>query len=513
MEIDFAQLDSSAAGSDLLRARICIVGAGIAGLTLAHKLVALGHDVLILEAGGRAPEAFDPVQQGGYPHPGTSEPRPCALGGTSLTWGGQLLPFPRGDSSWPVSASHLAQFTAEAEHLLAVDQLPYSGAEFFQRIHKPVPLLVNQLPGIEASLSKFTPFSHRNLAHTIGRQLRAHRKARVVVNSPVVELVSSPTQNQIKAVLVRTPSGRTHCIEVAQVILAAGTIETVRLLLASRSVAHDGIGNQHDRVGRNFHDHLTITAASAHEPARTRLLAAARPWIYDGTLHSLKLSAGPDLRCELQLTHILAHLTIDEPDVSGIGTLRSLLRARQQNNFTSSLREALPQLPRALADGARLALSARIRHRRYVSSQAAVQLRLNAAQRTPTASRITLSHDLRPVLDWCIDPVELGTLRAFAQHLRTHLTFAGLEWDPALLQLDLAAPIPNIDDARHAMGGACMGTDPHASVVDPDLRVHGIQNLFIASAAVFPDGSPQLPTLPLMALTLRLAGHLHKLTQ
>ncbi len=55
-----------------------------------------------------------------------------------------------------------------------------------------------------------------------------------------------------------------------------------------------------------------------------------------------------------------------------------------------------------------------------------------------------------------------------------------------------------------------MGTDPRTSVVDPDLCVHGLRNLFIASAAVFPDGSPQLPTLPLMALTLRLAQHLHQ---
>jgi choline dehydrogenase-like flavoprotein len=59
------------------------------------------------------------------------------------------------------------------------------------------------------------------------------------------------------------------------------------------------------------------------------------------------------------------------------------------------------------------------------------------------------------------------------------------------------------------MGGACMGTDPAASVVNADLRVHGVRNLFVASAAVFPDGSPQLPTLPLMALALRLAQHLH----
>ena len=521
MEIDLAQLDSSATGSDLLRAPMCIIGGGIAGLTLAHKLVTLGHEVLLLEAGGHTPEAFVPVQQAGHPHPGTSEPRPRALGGTSLTWGGQLLPFPHDSTAWPISATDLAPFTAEAEDLLAVDSLPYDAAEFFTQIHQPTPSLLNQLPQLDTSLSKFTPFSHRNLAHTLGEKLRAHSKARILLHAQVTELLLAPSRDHIEAILVRTSSGQTHRIEADHFILAAGTIETVRLLLASRSIAPEGIGNQHDQVGRNFHDHLTITAATLREPARTQLLAALRPWTYRGTLHSLKLSASPKLQRQFNLTPILAHLTIDEPETSGVGALRTLLRARQQNNLAATLRTSLPQLPRALADAARLTISARTQHRRYVSPQASVQLRLNAAQRTPSASRITLSPDLQPILDWRIDPAELATLRTFAQHLRTHLNLDGLDWNPSLFthdpvvpgQLagwggDLTAPIPNLDDARHAMGGAVMGTDPHTSVVDPNLRVHGLRNLFIASAAVFPDGSPQLPTLPLMSLTLRLAQHL-----
>jgi choline dehydrogenase-like flavoprotein len=265
-------------------------------------------------------------------------------------------------------------------------------------------------------------------------------------------------------------------------------------------------------VGRNFHDHLTVTAATLREPARAQLLDALRPWVYRGTLHGLKLSASSELRRDLQLTPILAHLTIDEPDNSGIGALRTLLRARQQNNVAGTLRQTLPQLPRAVIDAARLTLSARTQRRRFVSPRAIVQLRLNAAQRTPSASRITLSPDLQPILDWRINPAELATLRAFAQHLRTHLNIDVLDWNPSLFTPDPSAPIPDLDDARHAMGGATMGADPRTSVVDPNLRVHGLRNLFIASAAVFPDGSPQLPTLPLMALSLRLAQHLHNLS-
>lgn len=510
MEIDLAQLDSSAIGSDLLRACFCIIGGGIAGLTLAHKLGTLGHEVLLLEAGGHTAEAFSAVEQAGHPHPGTSEPRVRALGGTSLTWGGQLLPFPQGNAAWPISSADLAPFTTEVEQLLAVDSLPYDAAAFFAELKHQALALLTQLPQLNATLSKFGPFSHRNLAHTLGERLRTNSKVRIMLHAQVTELLLSPTRDRIEAVVLRTPSGQTYRIAADHIILAAGTIETVRILLASRSVAPEGIGNQHDQVGRNFHDHLTITAATLREPARTQLLNALRPWIYRGTLHSLKLSASPDLQRQLDLTPILAHLTIDEPDSSGIGALRTLLRARQQNNFAATVATTLPQLPSALADAARLTLSARTQLRRYVSKLASVQLRLNAAQRISSASRITLSPDLQPILDWRIDPVELATLRSFAQYLRTHLHLDGLDWNPSLFVPDSTAPIPNLDDARHTMGGATMGVEPRTSVVDRDLRVHGVRNLFVASTAVFPDGSPQLPTLPLMALTLRLAQHLHK---
>jgi choline dehydrogenase-like flavoprotein len=67
--------------------------------------------------------------------------------------------------------------------------------------------------------------------------------------------------------------------------------------------------------------------------------------------------------------------------------------------------------------------------------------------------------------------------------------------------------LSRIQDARHAMGGACMGTDPRSSVIDPNLTVHGIDNLSIAGTATFPTGNPPLPALPLMALALRLAHH------
>jgi choline dehydrogenase-like flavoprotein len=63
-------------------------------------------------------------------------------------------------------------------------------------------------------------------------------------------------------------------------------------------------------------------------------------------------------------------------------------------------------------------------------------------------------------------------------------------------------------DGYHQLGLTRMGTDPRQSIVDPDCRVHGVENLFIASGSVFPTSGQGNPTLLTAALAVRLAGHL-----
>jgi choline dehydrogenase-like flavoprotein len=53
-----------------------------------------------------------------------------------------------------------------------------------------------------------------------------------------------------------------------------------------------------------------------------------------------------------------------------------------------------------------------------------------------------------------------------------------------------------------------MHTDPRHGVVDPDCLVHGVANLHVAGASVYPTGGAANPTLTLIALTLRLSDHL-----
>jgi len=294
-----------------------------------------------------------------------------------------------------------------------------------------------------------------------------------------------------------------------------GTVETSRLLLASRSVAAEGVGNANDRVGRDFHDHLTLPVATITGAARERMLQELRPWVFGGTVHSVKLEASRGLRERRGLNPILAHIAIDEPEGSGVAVVREMLTGLQRGELRRALTTHAMHVPGATLEAGRLAWAAKVRGRRFVSEGAAVRLQMNVAQDVPSLSRIRLGDDVdatgvpRVVVDWRVSGNEMDTLRKYAVHLKEQFEVIGLmgvEWVPEMFME--GAPLPGMEDARHAMGGACMGVDPRSSVVDTEMMVHGVANLSIAGAATFPTGGAQLPTLTMMALALRLAERL-----
>ena len=62
----------------------------------------------------------------------------------------------------------------------------------------------------------------------------------------------------------------------------------------------------------------------------------------------------------------------------------------------------------------------------------------------------------------------------------------------------------------HHMGGTRVGSKSSNSVVDKNLMVHGVDNLFIAGSSVFASAGYTNPTFTIVQLSIRLAEHLSK---
>jgi choline dehydrogenase-like flavoprotein len=113
-------------------------------------------------------------------------------------------------------------------------------------------------------------------------------------------------------------------------------------------------------------------------------------------------------------------------------------------------------------------------------------------------------------IDWRYTAGDVDTVGRSIALLADDFSRSGigsLRFDPASVETEITRYGAY---GGHHLGTARMGVDPRTSVVNADCRVHGIDNLHVASAATFPTSSQANPTLTVVALALRLAQRLKK---
>ena len=136
-------------------------------------------------------------------------------------------------------------------------------------------------------------------------------------------------------------------------------------------------------------------------------------------------------------------------------------------------------------------------------------------EHTPNpSSRIRLTDERdrlglpRVEVDWRMGEIERRSFDRFHEIFAQAFKRAGLGEITCQLDDDDSGWPPSLLGGKHHMGGTRMHSDPTQGVVDPDSRIHGLSNLYIAGSSVFPTGGYANPTLTLLALSLRLADHL-----
>ena len=149
--------------------------------------------------------------------------------------------------------------------------------------------------------------------------------------------------------------------------------------------------------------------------------------------------------------------------------------------------------------------------------QRSFHLQTRQEQAPNPASRVTLSAERdelgmpRARLDWRLTELDRRSFRQFYEVLGREIGRAGVgrvQMRPWVLEKPDAPWPASVGGGWHHMGTTRMHRDPREGVVDPDCRVHGIANLSVAGAAVFPTAGAANPTLTLVALSLRLSDHL-----
>ncbi len=527
---------------------LVIVGAGAAGLTLAQALGRVNRRVLVIEAG-----AFRETQQGradlagvlaqGSTHPAPDLYRVRALGGTTRIWGGRCIPFDPIDferrtwvagSGWPIAHADVAPYYAGA-----LDAAEAGRDAFDPRSVLPGTQgeLVRGLDGddVETTLERFS--KPTNFFKRFERLLQDSPTIDLLPHAVVTRVVSAADGNAVEALEIVARSGARHRVRASAYVLAGGGLEVTRLLLASNDVRRNGLGNGGDTLGRFYMSHLCTTAATiALDRGRAPVMfdyARDADGIY--VRRRLWLTAGAQRRHRLLNTTFRTHLPDPGDPAHGNAILSAMFLSKRfvQREYAAKFNEApvpasayarhvanVLRQPLPLTRFARMWMRDRTMARRKLPSvvlaslEHRYQLEFHAEQAPNHASRVSLSdgrdrHGMQRLhIDWRLADLDIESLCRAHAVLAERLAATGcgtLVFDKDVLA-DRARRLGIV--GGHHIGTTRMSTSEREGVVDGQCRVHGIANLYVASASVLPTSGQANPTLTVLALALRLADHL-----
>ena len=501
---------------------VVIVGSGAGGGTLAHELCERGIDCVVLEAGAQQSidsyvndewESFgqlawlDQRTTGGKWRVATDFPNLPAwicktVGGTTTHWAGASLRFQEHEFrgldhygaveganllDWPVTLAEMEPFYDRAEAKLGVTRtngipgLPgnnnfkvlYNGATAlgYKTVHTGR-MAINSRPRDDRNQCQQLGFCFQGCKmgakwSTLYSELpRAMETGHLDLRPEShVMRIEHDDAGRVTGVVYADRDGNQHMQRARVVAVAGNSIESPRLLLnSSSSMFPDGLANASGQVGRNYMRHVTGSVYGAMpEPVRMWRGTTMAGIVQDEAHHdpSRGFVGGYELETvSLGLPFMAAFL---DPGAWG----RQFARKMETYETMAGLWIVGEDMPQE-------------------------------------RNRITLDEE--------VDQHGMPVPRvSFTDHpndvaMREHAYTQGEAIYGAVGARETfrVTPYPS----THNLGTNRMSANPRDGVVNAFGRAHDVPNLFVSDGSQFTTGAAENPTLTIVALAIRQAGHI-----
>jgi len=495
---------------------VCVVGAGAAGVYVAHRLAELGARVLLLEAGGQTCVDGATLGMGlsleGSPYQGATLGRGFGLGGTASRWGGQLIPsldvdVPRATPSvaaaWRHIVARVERHAPEVRRVLGLPPATPRRADFEAASREL------EAVGLLLVASEWLPFHRHNLSKILRATYPGRGRVDVCLHALVRSwsLSTGPDQSaRIDALTLRS-GDQDQVVRAPRFVIAAGAIESARILLEmGASLSSRPFRSTH--IGSMLTDHLSVAVAQVPERSRAAVARLFGPRFAGSHLESVRIL---DREPPAELVRGFFHFVFDLDESAGLGVAKKALAALTERRLPEL---TWSEVSRGATGVWGLGWDRVFRSRLHVPAGTPVHLQLDLEQ-VPSPERGVWLSDRRDgfgrliaELRWDVSDSDLEQASALSQRFAQRWTRSGLpalEFGPTSRRE--LAPL----DAYHPVGVCRLGEDEDA-VVDPALRVRGAANLWLLSTGVFPTAGTANPAFSMLCLGEELAQQLARLS-
>jgi choline dehydrogenase-like flavoprotein len=500
-------------------------------MLLAERALAGGRQVLMVERG--SPLTFaerrqqnshdDPLPFNRTPHFSPHEPQPIGprshgreyaffpvynLGGSTNHFYGNMPrihpahfeagPFGGANRRWPVAYAEIEPYYLAAERRLQIsgnsERTPFSGRfayplpphrlnpsdraceHIFGREH------VMQVPTVRPSvavdgrpaccgsdLCALCPIDSKGTAlNTVYPSIREKIDLRTGLLATEVRC----SGRRVDSVVARDATGRTSLVRAREFVVACNGVDTPLLLLRSPTVP------RHRSLGRYYMDHPVFHLA-----------------VYDASF-----DARPGYADSAQTGMVTAFFEriADDLPVSLLGEIQCSTLAKNEGEANRDVLVA-DIIRRSLDKSHTGEPRFRDRFRRLWGATLDLWFQLEPqpmADHTVSVKRIEPTGQAVPSIALTYPPYLSSSIARVTDYIQKRLPRAEIRH------------LSTYPGSHHWMGATRMADSPSEGCVDRNLKYHGVDNLYVLSAATFPSCSSANPTLTLSALALRLGDRL-----
>ena len=541
-----------------------MVGAGPVGIVIALEAANRGFDVVLIESGhskfhARTQQLSEAATWNADRHAPMSMAVRRQLGGTSTIWGGRCVPFDKvdfdrrryiTDIDWPLTYEELSPYFQRACSWLQCGRAVF---DVTGMTHLPPSMVPGLIEG-DASTATLERWSlSTDFAREYAHLLKESRRIRVITGLTCTEVMSRHSDGHADRLTCRTLDGKQLSIQARAYVLACGGLETTRLMLASRGPHGRPLGNHSGHLGSWYMGHVDGVIANARFQTTPRSTVFGYERDIDGIHVRRRFSINRKSQIQHEVPNVIAFLA--NPDLAdyrhGNGVLSFAYLA-----LRSPLGQRIsPPAQRMSITGDGLSHSTD-----PVADRALIRSHLmNIVSDGPSVTRFAVDFGVRrlrtrgrkmPGFFAAYSRDNLYPLQYSGEHLpnrQSHVSLSSQRdsvgmpklnielrfsqqdvdgvlrcheiWDSYLRQsgcghLEYKSQDPaslvwsRLGGGTHQLGTTRMAARPEDGVVDADLAVHGMRNLFVASSSVFVTSSQANPTFMVIVLALRLVDRL-----
>lgn len=476
-----------------------IMGAGIVGIWLAHRLLSMGRSVALVEIGSAdAEESRMPAPTVYFAERenfGVTKARNHVLTGNSKYWGGGLM---RNDAN-----SLCKMFNLESTSNI-LDEFTECYQFVEQQLEIPSKVRASVEDNVRISEISVLPGKHRDIANNLLGPFSGGPKLKVFCNAGIVKF-DYGVSNRIEAVTLSSPDDSQIVLVAKHYVLSMGVVDSNIFALTTLLPILKKTGHL---IGKNLHDHWSIPIVKIAWKNNAGL-----DWLYPPTFRGKVIQgvhAEIDADCPWGLQAGFLHLQAEYDQVEPYATIKRFLHARQQGQRLGGQLQSFLPLAWHIGGLSALGYNRYVRRRLFVPDGMELSFFLDFESYPSEKNRFVVENGVTK-LYWDVreeDVVAFSSLIARSNALiRRWARDRGLQVE-LLTEDDSSGKLEeylrkHVIDAYHLGGGLAVGASAERSVLNQDFRFHEIGNLAAIGTATFAHAGVANPVETLLAICER----------